>query len=189
MSALATIPHRMTLRQMPEEYLRLLAALEEVCEEGELKDDASNYIQEQLAIIEQQLPAKIDGTLAVVNELERFADHCRQEADRLQTRSERWANQSRWLKGRILEAMQTMGIPKLKTPTNTVAVVKNGGKRALQLPEHIDFIPPEYLTTRTITEPDKEKIREALESGTPELKTEVSLFASLAERGVHLRIS
>lgn len=189
MSTAIAVPHRMTIRQLPEEYLRLLHALEEVCEDGELKEDASSYIQDQLAIIEQQLPAKIDGTLAVVNELERFADNCIEEANRLMKRSERWANQSRWLKGAILQAMQKMNLPKIKTPTNTVAVVKNGGKVALQLPEHIEFIPPEYVLTRTVIEPDKEKIREALEKGTEELKAEVGKFASLAERGVHLRIS
>ncbi len=184
-----TLVHRKTLTQMTEEYLALLNAMEDVCEGGEVDDEAQTFLVEQMAAIEQELPTKMDGVLAVEREMASYADACQREADRLQARAARWKKQAAWLRERVLLTMQALNLPQIKTPTNTVSVVKNGGKQALVLPDHVDFIPAEYVVSRTILEPAKDKIREALEKGTDELKAEVGKFASLQERGVYLRIS
>jgi hypothetical protein len=61
-----------------------------------------------------------------------------------------------------------------------IKVVKNGGKLPLSIDE--GCVPEEYIKKVVVESPDKEKIRAALESG------EVLPFASLGERGTHLKI-
>ena len=80
----------------------------------------------------------------------------------------------------LLDAMDTMGTNKIQTEHFRVSIAKNGGKQPMYVDPNIEAIPEEYIIRRP--EPDKEKIREALDAG-QELE-----FAKLLERGTHLSI-
>lgn len=172
-----------TTRTMHRLTVELLAVLNHIDAEAEAGGgEISPELEEMLQAIESQLPTKIDGYVHVIRELLGYADECRQESRRLAARADAWENKATWLKGRILATMLAIGEKKIKTARNTVTVCNNGGKLPLHLPERIESVPEEYLTSRTIIEPDAEKIRRELEAG-KDLE-----FARLGERGVHLRI-
>lgn len=174
-----------TLHELTTDMLLILHAIDADAElsgsggTGEI-DPA---LEEQLQAIEAQLPTKIDGYVHVIREIQAYAEECSQEAKRLSARSRSWSNKAAWLKGRILATMQAIGERQIKTARNTVTVCANGGRLALNIIDDISRIPEDYLTSRTIIEPDREKIEQVLQAGgTLE-------FASFGERGVHLKIS
>lgn len=173
---------RTTLSSLTIEMLDILRAIDADAEAGN-HGEIDPVLEGRLQAIEAQLPTKIDGYIDVIREIQEYADSCRNEAERLFARAKSWNSKVTWLKGRILATMQAIGETKIKTAKNTVTVCKNGGALALQLPDDISRIPDDYLTSRTIIEPDKDKIKQVLQAGG-------SLeFASFGERGVHLKIS
>lgn len=171
-----------TLNELTSEMLDILHQIDVEAEQGN-SGEISPELEERLQAIEAELPSKIDGYVFVIRELFSYADECTTEAARLNQRAKAWQNKGNWLKGRILNTMQAIGEKQIKTARNTVTVCANGGALALILTEDQSKIPDEYLTSRTVIEPDKEKIKEELKAG-KELE-----FASFAERGVHLKIS
>lgn len=170
-----------TLNELTSEMLDILHQIDVEAESG--AGEISPDLEERLQAIESELPTKIDGYVYVIRELMAYAAECKLESQRLAARARAWDNKATWLKGRILNTMQAIGETKIKTARNTVSVCKNGGALSLRLPDRIDDIPVEYLTSKTVIEANRELIREKLDAG------EVLEFASLAERGVHLKIS
>lgn len=176
-----------TLNDLTSEMLDILRLIDIEAEQGGggpgSGGEISPELEERLQAIEAELPVKIDGYVHVIRELSSFGEQCSLEAKRLQARARSWDNKAAWLKGRILNTMQAIGEKQIKTARNTVTVCANGGALALILTEDQSKIPDEYLTSRTVIEPDKEKIKEELKAG------KALEFASFAERGVHLKIS
>lgn len=76
--------------------------------------------------------------------------------------------------------MEELGVKEIKTDLHRFKIVGNGGKQPMDIDE--GCVPEEYIKKVVVESPDKEKIRAALESG------EVLPFASLGERGTHLKI-
>jgi len=174
-----------TLYSLTAEMLSILRAIDADAEinGGGSTGEIDPALEEQLQAIEAELPVKIDGYVHVIREIQAYADECSLEAKRLSARSRSWGSKAAWLKGRILATMQAIGERQIKTARNTVTVCANGGRVALNLTDDISRIPEDYLTSRTIIEPDREKIEQVLQAGgTLE-------FASFGERGVHLKIS
>jgi hypothetical protein len=170
------------LLPLAEEMLDILRQIDADAEAGN-NGEVSPELEERLQAIESRLPDHIDDLAEIIRALHAYSEECNQEAKRLSARGRSWENKAVWLKGRILSTMLAIGEQKIKTARNTVSVCKNGGLLPLQLPERVELIPDDYVTSRTIIEPDKEKIRKELEAG-KELE-----FARLGERGVHLKIS
>lgn len=171
-----------TLHHLTAELLGVLNLIDAEAEADGNNGEISPRLEKMLQAIEAQLPTEIDGYVCVIRELLGYAEECREESNRLAVRAQAWENKATWLKSRILATMLAIGEKKIKTARNTVTVCNNGGKLPLHLPERIESVPEEYLTSRTIIEPDSEKIRRELEAG-KDLE-----FARLGERGVHLRI-
>lgn len=171
-----------TLGGITAEILSILRAIDIDAEQnggGEIDP----HLEEQLQFFESQLPSKIDDYVYVVRKLQDYAEECMRESQRLATRARAWNNKVTWLKGRILATLLAIDCQKLKTARNTVSVCKAGGVQSLQLTDDASKIPDEYLTSRVVIEPDREKIRKELDAGI-ELE-----FARLAERTVYLKIS
>lgn len=171
-----------TLGGITAEILSILRAIDIDAEQnggGEIDP----YLEEQLQFFESQLPTKIDDYVYVVRKLQDYAEECMRESQRLAARARAWNNKVTWLKGRILSTLLAIDCQKLKTARNTVSVCKAGGTQSLQLADDLSQIPVEYLTSKTVIEPDRAKIREELDAG-KELP-----FARLAERTVYLKIS
>lgn len=176
-----------TLSDLTEEFLWILRHINDATDDD--GGEVSQEMEQRLAAVEAALPTKIDGYVGVIREIEACAEACNREAARLSARGNSWQARAAWLRSRVLAAMQALGLPKLKTPLNSVTVAKNGGKVPLEITRPAEDLPGDYVLTRTIVDPNKDLIRLKLETGTEEEKDEIGRFAKLGERGVHLRIS
>lgn len=82
------------------------------------------------------------------------------------------------LKQGVMDSMQATGRPKVSTPLFAFSIAKKGGLKPLVLDGEV---PHEWC--KVVYEPDKAKIREAIEED-----GEVLDFAHIEERGEYLRI-
>lgn len=136
-------------------------------------------VEAWFAELDHSLSAKVDNYAALITSMRARADVRRQEAERLARRAQVDEASADWLASRLLSALDARGTKKLETDRYAVSVVGNGGKQPLVLDTEI---PVEWNRTVTKVEPDRERIRLALEAG------EALPFARLGERGRRLAI-
>lgn len=165
-----------TLLEITDDLMALDDLIESV--DGDITDPSvvtaiNNWLDE----LNTNLSEKVDNYAALITDLKGRADIRKQEADRLSKRATTDSKTAKYLTSRLLGAMQDMGINKVDTDRYFVSVAKNGGKCPLDIHGEV---PHEFSVVRL--EPDKNKIREALEGG------EALRFAILQARGTHLNI-
>lgn len=142
------------------------------------QDDVDEQmILDTLESIEGKIEDKADNYAYIIAEIINDANACKAEKDRLEKRQKSLENKAKNLKKNLTEIMKNTGKTNFKTQLHTFRIQKNGGKRALTIDGEV---PKEY--TKTITENDTDKIRQALESG-----KELS-FAHLEPQSESLRI-
>lgn len=129
--------------------------------------------------LDHSLSAKVDNYAALISSMRARADVRRAEAERLARRAQVDEASADWLAARLLAALDARGMKKIETDRYAVSVVGNGGKAPLLLDAEI---PAEWTKTVTKVEPDRERIRLAIESG------QAVPFARLGERGKRLAI-
>lgn len=134
--------------------------------------------------VEDQIMVKAEGYLRFFDNLEHQASKYKAEADFLSAKAKEWKDKAdrtqrklTAMKDRLKYAMVLTDHPTIQAGPYTVKVVKNGGKQPLMIHGEV----PEAWCKMTI-EPDKDKIRDCLESGG---KLD---FAYLADRGTRLSI-
>lgn len=159
-----------TLYELTNEFKELLFL-------AETEDLDEQTLADTLESLGYELEDKADGYAKVIRELEGQASTLKSEIDRLNNRKKTIESNIKQMKKSLQDAMKLSGKTKFKTELFSFNIVKNGGKQALDI---YDKVPEEYSIVRL--EPDKEKIRQALESG------EELPFAILQERGESLRI-
>jgi len=162
-----------TLTQQLDEFERLMQLLSD----EEIADDDGRVIAE-LEHIEANIRDKVDGYCDVIRKFKAYSIEAGHEATRYANRAKMWEKKQKMLTERLKQALERIGEKKMITPRNTVSVCANGGLPPVNI---FGDVPAEYL--QVITQPDKDLIRMALQHG-DELP-----FASLGERGTHLRIS
>ena len=136
-------------------------------------------VEAWFAELDHSLSAKVDNYAALISAMRARADVRRQEAERLARRAQIDEASADWLAARLLQAFEARGTRKIETARYAVSVVGNGGKQPLLLDVEV---PVEWNRTVTKVEPDREKIRLALEAG------QALPFARLGERGKRLAI-
>lgn len=142
------------------------------------QDDVDEQmIFDTLENIEGEIEDKADNYAYIIAGILNDANACKAEKDRLEKRQKSLENKAKNLKKNLMEVMKDTGKTNFKTQLHTFRIQKNGGKRALTIDGDV---PQEY--TKTITENDTDKIRQALEEG-KELP-----FAHLEAQGESLRI-
>lgn len=120
---------------------------------------------------------KMDDYAVVMDHMEERENLIDKEINRLSAMKKAIKDNRKRMTDRLLESMKATDRTKVTTDLHTFSVVKNGGK----LPLVIDGnVPDNYQ--KIIMEPDKDLIREALDSG------EKLDFAHYEERGERLRI-
>lgn len=124
-----------------------------------------------------ELEVKGAGYVAVINQLDMEAKKAKELADAFKLKADTRMNAIGRMKDALKVAMTKIGTDKIDTGDFTIKLQKNGGKQPMILDGDV---PNDYL--KVIYEPDKDKIRQALEEG-----TELS-FAHLEERGKHIAI-
>lgn len=159
-----------TLYELTNEFKELLFLAEtENLDEQTLADT--------LESLGYELEDKADGYAKVIRELEGQALILKSEIDRLNNRKKIIESNIKRMKSSLQDSMQVSGKIKFKTELFSFNIAKNGGKQALDI---YDKVPEEYSVIKH--EPDKDKIRQALEEG------KNLDFAILQERGESLRI-
>lgn len=142
------------------------------------QDDVDEQmILDTLESIEGEVEDKADNYAYIIAEILNDANACKLEKDRLEKRQKSLENKAKNLKKNLAEVMKNTGKTNFKTQLHTFRIQKNGGKRALTIDGEV---PAEY--TKTITENDTDKIRQALEEG------KKLPFAHLEAQGESLRI-
>ena len=159
-----------TLYELTSDFQQLL----DLIEQGEYDEQA---LSDTLEGIEGEIEIKADGYAKVIKEIEGNISTIKAEIDRLSSKKSSLESSVKRLKESLEMAMRATNKPKFKTELFSFNIAKNGGKKPLDI---YDVVPEEYSVLKM--EPDKNKIREVLESG-KELP-----FAILQERGESLRI-
>ena len=163
-----------------------MAALDDLVEENEGDITACESIVDAwFAENQGNLVAKVDGYAAFIGELNARAEARKEEADRLAHRARIDAALRDYLKGRLKDFFSARGMKKLETKRYKLTVAGNGGKLPLLLNDAAKNEPeklPEAFRKVSYS-PNSEAIRAELEAGKP------LEFATLGERGTHLRIS
>jgi len=162
-----------------------LRALDELLDEcgGELTPETEPIFEAFFAELATDQEAKLDNYAHLISELNRQAVAARATAEgfaRVARARERSVDR---IKDRLLWFMQGTGQKKALTTSGwTFAVQANGGKDPVLINDGVstEDVPAAYL--RITVEIDKDKVRDAIKAG------ESIDFATLGERGVHLRL-
>lgn len=160
----------MTLYQMRDEYIQLLALAEDP------ETDAQIFM-DTLEALQGDIEDKAEGYVCVIKELQAEQDKFAAEIKRLTDRCAVIDNHINHMKDTLLQTMTAMGEQKIKTEHFRVSIAKNGGLRPLKI---TGDVPDTFM--KLVPQPDNKAIREALDEGF-ELN-----FAHLEERGTHLNI-
>lgn len=141
------------------------------------EDADEEMILDTLESIEGEIEDKADNYAKIIKELEAKQNARKEEAKRLTESAKIFENRVKALKSNLFNSMKATGKTKFATDLFSFNIAKNGGKQTLTIDGEV---PEEY--TKTITENDTDKIRQALEKG------EKLTFAHLEPRGESLRI-
>lgn len=165
----------MTLYELSIQFQTIL----EMAEDGEIDMDVVNG---SLECVEADIEQKLDSYGVVINELSNDIENIEKEIKRLTEKKRTIDNNITRMKGAIKTAMDAIGKKKIQGNKFTWTIAKNGGKRPVVFKEGYNILSiPECFQDWTV-KPDRELIREALESG------EELDFATLGERGESLRL-
>jgi hypothetical protein len=127
---------------------------------------------------------KLDGYVNWIRRLEMEAMAARAEADRYLQKARKRDNRIAWIKANLQAHLESTARARIETETHRVISIRgDGGAVPVKLSETLDpaALPDEFAVVRRT--PDIEAIRAALADGR-ELP-----FATLGERGTHLRIT
>ena len=163
-----------TLYSLTQDYKNLLDLA------GSADPEEIETFNDTLEAVLGQIEVKADGYAVVMSEIEGRANIVAKEINRLKAIEDRLVATHKRMKDRLKSAMEEIGTKEIKTDLHRFKIVGNGGKLPLSIDE--GCVPEEYIKKVVVESPDKDKIRAALESG------EVLPFASLGERGTHLKI-
>lgn len=141
------------------------------------EDADEEMILDTLESIEGEIEDKADNYAKIIKELEAKQNARKEEAKRLTESAKVFENRVKALKSNLFNSMKATGKTKFATDLFSFNIAKNSGKQTLTIDGEV---PEEY--TKTITENDTDKIRQALEKG------EKLTFAHLEPRGESLRI-
>lgn len=159
-----------TLFEITAEFNELyaLATAEEVDEQ---------VFNDTLESLTGELEVKGAGYVAVINQLDMEQKKAKELADQFKLKADVRANSIKRMKDALKVAMVQIGTDKIEAGDYTIKLQKNGGKQPLI----IDGDVPESMC-KVILEPDKDRIRAAIEEG-----QDVG-YAHLEERGQHVVI-
>ena len=130
----------------------------------------------------EALTVKVDAYAGIIRELEAMSATRKAEAKRMADLAKADENRAKWLKDRLLLALDVMGETRIDGDRHRVSIAKNGGKAPLLVPDDVALLPDAYVRTTVKRDADKEAIREALENGTD------IPGCRLGERGRSIRI-
>ena len=133
--------------------------------------------QDTLEGLMGEIEVKSAGYVAVINQLDMEQKKAKELSDQFRLKAEIRANSIKRMKQALKDCMERMNLKEIDAGDYTIKLQKNGGKQPLIINGNV----PESMC-KVILEPDKDKIRAAIEEG-QELP-----YAHLDERGQHVVI-
>lgn len=171
-----TMEKRQTLVEISKDFMKFDATLDDL--DGNIEDPTLQAaLSTWFNTIEDDMNRKVDDYTAYIRHLELCVAARREESERLMKRVHTDENTCKFLKDRLKETFESLGIKKAGIK-RTAAVQANGGLLPLEVAGNI----PDAFMYQPPPEIDNGAIREALKQN-----VELS-FAKLGERGTHLRI-
>lgn len=161
-----------TLLKMSDEFKALQTMLED--------ETDKDLVADALEALQGNFEYKLEGCACVYDRLKALYESAQKKVNAWNEISKVYENNLIRLNNYMKLCMENAGLKEITTDMHRIKIVKNGGKLPLSIDE--GCVPEEYIKKVVIESPDKEKIRTVLESG------EVLPFASLGERGTHLKI-
>jgi hypothetical protein len=141
-------------------------------------DPDSQIFEDTLEALTGDLEAKSANYVAVIQQLEMEADKAEELEKHFKEQKEMRDNAVKRMKARLLYAMTELDKKEIAAGNFTIKIQNNGGKLKMNLRE--EEVPDNYRMV--VLQPDKDKIRKALESGA------TLSFAELEPRGKHIVI-
>jgi chromosome segregation ATPase len=172
-----------TLIEISQDLIDLENQLEELTDNPESAEEAiANWLEKLEGTISER-NEKLDNYAGLISELQSRVDIRKSEAKRLSDRASVDENKVKSLKSNLQKFFEAHQIKTIDTNRFSLTLAKNGGKLPLFLDSRpAEDYPEQYRQTATVTSPNREAIRAALESG------EILDFARLGDRGQSLRI-
>ncbi len=158
----------------------LLALLQNFTED----QDSEMYeaIQEQLEFTRDDIDHTVDRITKMISECDAHADSREKESDRLANSARIFRNKSKRLANYLKYCFERDGTRSVKTETHEVALIKQGGKPALDIDE--STLPPAYFKAVQTIKIDRQKIWDDIKQTGDEIPG-----VRICERGYRLRIS
>jgi len=153
--------------------------LDAMLEGGVDSHEAMEALDLHLQGLDAALDSKAEDYAGLIQELTMRAEARTKEAQRIRALAQTDAALAERLKQRLKEVMERTGRTRIDTSRFRLSVAQNGGRQSIEIDEGAS-LPPAYV--KTITEPDKDAIRKALEAG------ETIAGCTLLPRGSSLRI-
>lgn len=119
--------------------------------------DETAFEQLQLAKSDKQL-----NIIKFIKHLDNDVEVIKKEAERIETLKKQTEKRKEWLTNYLAQSMRIDGVNELDFTTFKAKFRKNPPRLTV-----IDeaSLPQEYIVTKTVTSPDKDKIKEAIKSG------------------------
>ena len=162
-----------SLYELVGEYKELFALLTDTDEED------AQVVNDSLESVMGAIEIKSQGYVAILDRLDMEINACKKEKEAWAHKLAVRENAVKRLKQRMAEAMIQLGKDEIQAGNKVIKLKNNGGAKPLVLEENKE-IPQSYM--KVILEPDKDKIRKAIEKG-EELE-----FAHIGQRGKHVEI-
>lgn len=142
----------MTLYEMTDAAKQLY----EMMTDGEIPEEAVNDTLEGMGV-----EGKLEDYVYIIKQLAADAEMCKAETERLKAKKQQAEKGADRLKAAILGYMTATGKAKERAGMFSLSVRKN---EAVQV-DDMNKLAPEYIRTKTTTEPDKTAIKKAIKSG------------------------
>jgi hypothetical protein len=143
----------LTLREITHEQRLLLEQINE--NEGEL----TPVMEEALTINQENLQAKTESYVVVINKLEDYGESLDKEIKRLTAKKKAIEHSLSFLKSNLKMAIQLFG--PVQTPFNKISLRKT----VQMVIKDTDQVPGEFATIKTEIQIDKTALKKAIESG------------------------
>lgn len=145
-----------TLKLLLAEWREILAAVDE--SQGEISPE----IESRMAIIEQNIPEKIDAYCYVMDKLEAESKFWKEKSEEAESISRKFASQGEYMKKRIKGYMAEHNLKELVGNESKFTLSKAVSSVTIYDSTHI---PDQFIREVVTYVPDKKHLKEALEEG------------------------
>jgi len=163
------------LYEIQQEYQAILDDFDNLFVNGEPTQEEIDAMNERLSINAQEFEAKAEAYAAVIAQKKSRAEFLEKEAKKLKTMADSELNQAERLRARIEWAMKEQGLDKVELPHFKLRFSKSESVKIVDQ----SLLPAEFVRTKTVNEPNKTAIKEAIKAGNVVAGAEIETKQSL----------